>query len=290
MEVMHMKSISDYLFETNAVRVSDPEKPFWYASGTLGPFYVNTHFLLESEEKANELLALIEKSASGDREDFLTTLLPFVKKQYETCESYKTVIDLIVKKAEELDFDFISGGERRDFFFSLMPAYLLGKPHLSIFKDGQTYYSAQVEAKAVKVGEGDLSGKVSLHIADLITEASSYTNAWIPSIRGVGATITDTIAVIDRLQGGEANLKKEGVNMYTFAKIELSLFDEAVEKGILSTAQRNMVAHFMENPIDYMKAFLVAHPSFIDEQIALGGKPKQRAEMAIARGYVPGRN
>ncbi|MBP5493189.1 MAG: orotate phosphoribosyltransferase [Clostridiales bacterium] len=284
-----MKTISDYLFATNAVRVSDPEKPFWYASGTLGPFYVNTHFLLESEEKANELLALIEQAAAGDRADFLTAILPFVKKQYETSESYKTVIDLIVAKAKELDFDFISGGERRDFFFSLMPAYLLGKPHLSIFKDGETYYSENVEGKAKKVGEGDLSGKVSLHIADLITEASSYTNAWIPSIRGVGAKINDTIAVIDRLQGGEANLKKEGVNMYTFAKIELSLFDEAVEKGVLSQAQREMVAHFMENPIDYMKAFLVAHPNFIDEQIALGGKPKKRAEMAISRGYVPGR-
>ena len=285
-----MKTIADYLFATNAVRVSDPEKPFWYASGTLGPFYVNTHFLLESEEKANELLALIEQAAARDRGDFLTTILPFVKKQYETSESYKAVIDLITEKAKELDFDFISGGERRDFFFSLMPAYLLGKPHLSIFKDGETYYSENVEEKAEKVGEGDLLGKVSLHIADLITEASSYTNAWIPSIRGVGAKITDTIAVIDRLQGGEANLKKEGVNMYTFAKIELSLFDEAVEKGILTSAQREMVAHFMESPIDYMKAFLIAHPSFIDEQIALGGKPKQRAEMAISRGYVPGRN
>ena len=75
-----MKTIADYLFETNAVRVSDPEKPFWYASGTLGPFYVNTHFLLESEDKANELLALIEQAAAGDRGDFLTTILPFVKK------------------------------------------------------------------------------------------------------------------------------------------------------------------------------------------------------------------
>lgn len=285
-----MKTIADYLFETNAVRVSDPEKPFWYASGTLGPFYVNTHFLIESEEKANELLALIEEAAAGDRSEFLSTILGFVKKQYETSESYKTVIDLIVAKAKELDFDIISGGERRDYFFSLMPAYLLGKPHLSIFKDGETYFSENVEEKAVKVGEGDLSGKVSLHIADLITEASSYTNAWIPSIRGVGAEIKDTIAVINRLQGGEANLAKEGVNMYTFAKIELSLFDEGVEKGILTKAQRDMVAHFMENPIDYMKAFLTSHPDFIDEQIALGGKPKQRAEMAISRGYVPGRS
>ncbi len=285
-----MKSIADYLFETNAVRVSDPEKPFWYASGTLGQFYVNTHFLLESEQKANELLAMIEEAASADRTDFLTTILPFVKKQYETSESYKAVIDLIVSKAKELDFDVISGGERRDYFFSLMPAYLLGKPHLSIFKDGKTYYSENVEEKAVEAAAGDLSGKVSLHIADLITEASSYTNAWIPSIRGTGAVINDTIAVIDRLQGGQANLMKEGVNMYTFAKIELSLFDEGVKKGILTMAQRDMVAHFMENPIDYMKVFLTAHPTFIDEQIALGGKPMQRADMAISRGYVPGRS
>ena len=260
-------------------------------SGTLPELSVlSTHFLIESEEKANELLALIEESAAGDRTKFLSTILEFVKKQYETSESYKTVIDLIVSKAKEIDFDIISGGERRDYFFSLMPAYLLGKPHLSIFKDGETYFSENAEEKAVKVGEGDLAGKVSLHIADLITEASSYTNAWIPSIRGVGAEIKDTIAVIDRLQGGEANLAKEGVNMYTFAKIELSLFDEGVEKGILTTAQRDMVAHFMDNPIDYMKAFLTAHPDFIDAQIALGGKPKQRAEMAISRGYVPGRS
>ena len=285
-----MKTIADYLFETRALRVSDPEKPFWYASGTLGPFYVNTHFLIESEEKANELLEKIEAAAAGNRELFLQSILDFVKNQYETSESYKMVIDLIVEKAKELSFDFISGGERRDFFFSLMPAYILKKPHLSIFKDGETWFSEEVSGKAVKV-EGDvLSGKTSLHIADLITEASSYTNAWIPSIRGVGAEIKDTIAVIDRLQGGRENLAKEGVNMYTFAKIELPLFDEAVEKGILTSAQRDMVAHFMESPIGYMKAFLEAHPDFIDSQIALGGKPKQRAEMAISRGYVPGRS
>ena len=284
-----MKSIIDYLFETNAIRVSDPEKPFWYASGTLGPYFVNTHFLFESEARANELLTLIEGAASGNREDFLTTLLPLVKKVYETSESYKTVIDLIVEKAQSLDFDFISGGERRDFFFSLMPAYLLKKPHLSIFKDGETWYSESVEEKASQVDGAGLSGKKALHIADLITEASSYTNAWIPSLQGVGAGITDTIAVIDRLQGGEANLAKVGVNMYTFAKIELSLFDEAVSKGILTVAQRDMVARFMIDPIAYMKDYLIAHPNFIDEQIALGGKPQQRAELAISRGYVPGR-
>ena len=114
-----MKTIADYLFATHALRVSDPEKPFWYASGTLGPFYVNTHFLIESEEKANELLEKIEKAAAGNRELFLQSILDFVKTQYETSESYKMVIDLIVEKAKELSFDFISGGERRDFFFSL---------------------------------------------------------------------------------------------------------------------------------------------------------------------------
>ena len=34
-----------------------------------------------------------------------------------------------------------------------------------------------------------------------------------------------------------------------------------------------------------MKDFIASHPDFIDEQIALGGKNKERAELAKAKGY-----
>lgn len=39
------------------------------------------------------------------------------------------------------EIDYISGGERRDWFFSNIIAYLLGKPHISIYKDLSTVVS-----------------------------------------------------------------------------------------------------------------------------------------------------
>ncbi|MDD4096070.1 MAG: hypothetical protein PHP22_07505, partial [Oscillospiraceae bacterium] len=62
--------IIDSLFATDAVRVSDPETPFWYASGRLGPFYINTHFLLSNEIEALELLSIIEAASGSDRLTF----------------------------------------------------------------------------------------------------------------------------------------------------------------------------------------------------------------------------
>ena len=38
--------IIDALFETEAIRMAPADHPFWYTSGMLGPFYCNTHFLL----------------------------------------------------------------------------------------------------------------------------------------------------------------------------------------------------------------------------------------------------
>ena len=37
--------IVSWLFETDAVRVCPEGQPFWYTSGKLGPFYINTQFL-----------------------------------------------------------------------------------------------------------------------------------------------------------------------------------------------------------------------------------------------------
>ena len=54
------ENLINWLFETTAVRVCPEGKPFWYTSGTIGPYYINTHFLFGSEEKALELLEKID--------------------------------------------------------------------------------------------------------------------------------------------------------------------------------------------------------------------------------------
>ena len=56
----------DGLFQTKALRIAPEDKPFWYTSGKLGPFYVNTHFLYGSEEKAVHLLEVIDAKKEYD--------------------------------------------------------------------------------------------------------------------------------------------------------------------------------------------------------------------------------
>jgi orotate phosphoribosyltransferase len=204
---------------------------------------------------------------------------------YNKGGTFKMVSDKLAEAASKLDFDYISGGERRDYFFSMMPAYLLGKPHLTIFKDFNYVYSEKIEGDAVDSLSLDLSGKKALHIADLVTEASSYERAWIPVIKGVGSEITDTVAVVDRHQGGRDVLKNLGVELHALTGIDQQLFDEALANGIINDAQKAMILHFLESPADYMTAFLKANPGFIDAEIAKGGKNKERAELAIEKGY-----
>lgn len=279
--------IMEALFATNAIRVCDPDHPFWYTSGTLGPFYINTHFLYKNEVEAMKLLLIIEEAASWDRIEFPNLILQDLLRMYKADETFRLVTDLIVEKAGTLEFDFISGGERRDFFFSILPAYLLKKPHLSIFKDMQAVYTTDQFNKTIPVYEANIAGKRALHIADLVTEASSYTRAWIPIIREFGAVMDDTIVIVDRKQGGEEILLAEGVRLHSFAGIDMELFDRAAEKGVISESQKQLVSRFIENPKDFMKNFLISHPTYIQEQLELGGKAKERAEMAIAKGYAP---
>lgn len=278
--------VIEALFKTNAVRVAPEDTPFWYTSGTLGPFYINTHFIIKDEETANDFLKKIETYIAEDKLTMPKKLFLDFMDIYQKSETFKMITDFLTAKLSEYDFDYISGGERRDFFFSMLPAYFLAKPHLTIFKDGSSVYSTENFEITVPSSEVDLKGKKALHVADLITEASSYIRAWIPAIKELGSTITDTVAIIDRHQNGEANLKAEGVNMFTFAGIDKALFDEALSNGAINQAQYDLTMKFLENPSEYMQDFLKNHPTFIKDQIAMGGKAEQRARLAIEKGFA----
>lgn len=280
-----VKVIAD-LFKTNAVRVAPADTPFWYTSGKLGPFYINTHFIVKSEDEANRMLKVIEDSI---KEDKLTAPKKIFKEfldLYNTSDTFKNVTDKLVEAAKKYDFDYISGGERRDYFFSMLPAYILGKPHITIFKDCSAVVTDSEFENAKVADKSILSGKKVFHMADLITEASSYERAWVPVIRGLGAEITDTVAVVDRHQNGRKVLSDLGVNMDTLTGIDKSMFDHALESSYINKDQYDLVMKFLEDPDAYMKDFITSHPTFIDDQIALGGKAKERAELAVSKGFV----
>ncbi|MDY4543043.1 MAG: orotate phosphoribosyltransferase [Candidatus Ventricola sp.] len=278
--------IISWLFETDAVRVCPEGQPFWYTSGKLGPFYINTQFLYGSEAAANSLLKTIEEACAGEKLAFYDKVWADISAQLDFCPIYAQLIDLLTEAAAKLDVDFVSGGERRDFFFSMPVARKLGLGHLSIFKDLSCVYTDK-DGVSMDAAQAGLAGKKSVHIADLITVASSYIRAWIPAVESLGARIAYSLAVVDRDQGGSDILAKAGCPLTTLVTIKPELFEQAKALGRVTDAQVALVNSFIADPDKFMHDFLVAHPDFLAGEIAKGGKSAQRAELCIASGFAP---
>ncbi|MBP3523165.1 MAG: orotate phosphoribosyltransferase [Clostridia bacterium] len=278
--------IISWLFETDAVRVCPEGQPFWYTSGKLGPFYINTQFLYGSEAAANSLLKTIEEACAGEKLAFYDKVWADISAQLAACPIYAQLIDLLTEAAAKLDVDFVSGGERRDFFFSMPVARKLGLGHLSIFKDLSCVYTDK-DGVSMDAAQAGLAGKKSVHIADLITVASSYIRAWIPAVESLGAKIAYSLAVVDRDQGGSEILAKAGCPLTTLVTIKPELFEQAKALGRVTDAQVALVNSFIADPDKFMRDFLLAHPDFLANEIAKGGKSAQRAELCIASGFAP---
>ncbi|MBP3657011.1 MAG: orotate phosphoribosyltransferase [Clostridia bacterium] len=278
--------IISWLFETDAVRVCPEGQPFWYTSGKLGPFYINTQFLFGSEAAANALLKVIEDACAGDKLTFYDKVYAEIDRQLASCSIYAQLIDLLADAAKQMDVDFVSGGERRDFFFSMPVARKLGMGHLTIFKDLSTVYTDK-DGVSMASAEAGLAGKRSVHIADLITVASSYVRAWIPAVESLGAKIAYSLAVVDRDQGGAKILADAGCPLTTLVVIKPELFETAKAMGRITAEQVELVNAFIADPDKFLTDFLTANPDFLANEIAKGGKSAQRAELCIASGFAP---
>ena len=277
-----MSDLMSYLFETNAIRFCAENKPFWYTSGKIGPYFINTHFIYGNEKDAVELLSFIDECLA-DKLTLPEKVFERVLKQYETNEIYKNVIDTMKNYIEEnidvSEIDYISGGERRDWFFSNILSYLLDKPHLSIYKDLSVVESDSKFETAKSIDS--LIDKKVLHVADLITVASSYVRAWIPAIKNLGSNICWSCVVVDRMQGGKAVIEAEGVKSLSLVQVDKDLFKKALDLNIINDAQVSMLNGFFENPDETMKQFLIDHPEFLEDSLNSDEKTKKRAQLLI---------
>ena len=270
----------NWLFKTGAVRVCPEGKPFWYTSGTIGPYYINTHFLYGSEKKALELLEVID-AIKADKLACPEKLLLMLEINYASDEIFAGLIDSMlefIKNNIELDnIDYISGGERRDWFFSLLAAKFLDKTHITLYKDLSAVITKNGETCTIE----SIDGARVLHIADLITEASSYERAWIPAIQNVNGQLTHSVVVVDRLQGGGDLLEKNNVCSFAMVSIDKSFFDSALELGLITKGQYDMLLLYIANPRESMKTFLDEHPEFLENALKADDRTSERARLCI---------
>jgi len=277
-----MSNIISYLFKTNAIRFCEENKPFWLTSGRISPYFSNTHFLYGNEEQATKFLAFIDECL----ENKLTLPKKVFEKsfqQYQENEIYHYVIDTMKQYIEEnIDIskiDYISGGERRDWFFSNVLAHIFHIPHITIYKDLSTVVSDSNFKETASVT--NLKGKKVLHIADLITVASSYIRAWIPAIENLEANICWSCVVVDRMEGGKANIEEKGVQSLSLVNIDSNLFKHAFEMGIINETQLEMLNAFLKNPDETMRNFLINHPEFLENSLNSDEKTKKRAKLLV---------
>ena len=280
-----MSNIISYLFETNAIRFCEENKPFWYTSGKIGPYFINTHFIYGSEKEAVSLLEFIDESLS-DKMTLPKKVFEKVLKQYNENKIYKDVINSMKAYIEEninvSEVDYISGGERRDWFFSNIIAYLFKKPHITIYKDLNSVIS-NYDFSETKTSY-NISGKKVLHIADLITVASSYLRAWIPAIENLGGKIIWSCVVVDRMQGGEEKLSEKNIKSLSLVKVDKNLFKKALEMGIINENQLEMLNKFFDNPDNTMQEFLLEHPEFVENSLnSPDEKIRKRAKLLLEK-------
>lgn len=277
---MDVAEIVGWLFATGAIRVSPAEQPFWYTSGLIGPYYVNTHFLIGSEQSANELLTLIDTTRQNPL-DCTSRVRDFLRQQYANDPIFKQVTDALVQVVQanyDLEtIDYISGGERRDWFFSVMTAELLGKPHLTIFKDQQV---TLIDGECIGFCS-KLPGAKVLHISDLVTEASSYLRAWIPALAQLEATMQATLTIVDRFQGGAAALANAQVPFAALVRIDTDLFAMAAAQGYLTQEQEELVAGYLADPYASMRRFLLDNPDFLQSALNGDWRVAERAQRLL---------
>ncbi len=277
-----MSNLVSYLFETNALRICPDNKPFWYTSGKIGPYYINTHFLYGSEQDAVDLLKFID-SEKENKDTLPKKVFDKTLSHYNDNEIYKNVINEMVEFIKENidvnEIDYISGGERRDWFFSNIIANKLSKPHITIYKDLSMVVTDSNFEEIINRSE--LEGAKVLHIADLITEASSYLRAWIPAIKSLGAQIVWSTVVVDRMQGGKEKLENENVKSLSMINIDEKLFEKALSMNIINNVQFEMLKNFYENPDETMRKFLITHPEFLENALASDEKTAARAKLCI---------
>ena len=273
----------DLLLETEALQIAPADEPFWYTSGTIGPYYLNTHYLYGGREPAEELLRFID-NGSSQRRTFLPELQERVLQHYQRNRIYRTVVEALVaqiKNCEVESFDYVSGGERRDWFFSIAVAAHVGKTHLAILKDRKVL---ALTAHGLVTAPTDLDNAAVLHVADLVTEASSYVRAWIPAIAELNGKMITAWNVVDRGQGGKLALRQSGVRSHALIEVGPTFFGALRTNKHINAQQAQRLLAFYQDPRASMKQILLQKPEILARALrSEDAKISERARLLVSQ-------
>jgi orotate phosphoribosyltransferase len=186
---MYMRQfVAEVLLELGAIKI-DTKNLFMYASGKMGPIYIDVRVLISHPE--------IRKVIAG----FFSTLM----------------------NLEKIKVNVVVGGETAGMPFAQDLADLLGKPYFYVRKASKKYGIANRI-----VGDLNKFRGSAILIEDLITDGGSKID-FIEAIRAMRTvTCNHCFVILDRWQGGHQALETKSVQLHRLVILEqvLRIADE----------------------------------------------------------------
>lgn len=228
----------EILVNTKAFKFSETFFP--YTSGQIGPYFVNSEAVLQDGDRFVQAVNLMRDN---------------------------------VRNTLEYGFDAISGGESRDWIFSLPLAYALNKPHLSIYKNGKT------------LGP-EIRGKKFVHVADLNNEGSSVEQKWVPTIRDMNGEIEDVFFFVDRLEDGVFAMEKAKVKSHAVVPLDENAWESLKRKyGILNDETYNNIRRRMEDKNSWAREMLLSEEGILRMRYLLQNPVSHEKALGVLKYY-----
>lgn len=258
------------IHDTKAVSIWNRETGplFWYIAGVPGPYYVNTELLI-GKNRAKELLDYITSilKENCSLEERSNKISEAVLREYENNNILKNLVFSLIEKTKEEfrteGFNSISGGERRDWLFSIPFAKEMGLEHLFLFKDLSIFCSCGTR------------GKKTLHIADLINNAASYINIWLPALKNGGASCVGSLCVISRGNSGIEKMSSLGLRVTSLCSIDLNFFERSFKTGLIDKETFEEIALHFESPKKWAERYVMGK-KFLFFQETMDSKTEER--------------
>jgi len=252
--------LMELIYETKAVSIwSRTTGPvYWYAASVPGPFYVNTELLI-GPATAHDLLEKITSLILGTprSKERAQQLDEHLLTTYKKSLPYQKIIKILAAQSHKdfpvQSFDVISGGERRDWLFSIPLAHELNIPHLYLFKNNQFYCTQSL-----------LPQTKALHVADLINNAASYFDSWFPILAKAHIDCIGTLCVNTRGTVGLNRLHDYGQKVSALNKIDASFFQSSQQKNLISQETVDEIAVYFESPTRWAEQYLMKSVDLFD--------------------------
>lgn len=259
-----MKNTEDAMLklihETKAVSIWNHKTGpvFWYAASVPGPFYVNTELVI-GPALAKDLLEKITNIVAGteDNAKRAAQLNEVILGAYRKDAQYQQVIAVMVEKAKREfapnSYTAISGGERRDWLFSIPFAAATGIKHVFLFKN-KTFYCTD----ALKPNEP------TLHIADLINNAASYFDLWFPLLQKAQLNYIGTICVNIRGTNGLNRLSEHGKQTVTLNNVDTTFFEKSFANDLIDQTTLDEIKSYFVSSKEWAEKYLMKNVGLFD--------------------------